>query len=254
MPNIFIDRAPSRCMRGFLLVFAVSLLLLASPVAFAFQSSGAEQFNPSNIVYQIFSYLIFGSVNMRSQAKDYVDVWFALKDNMEVSNDYFLTAYVLQYRIARSSVSPTGMPISVNSSILARVDSASRTNTFLGRLILFFRGAPDDSKARVLVNLLLSLLLSFGICFLICLPLPPGMMSLKSSGIEAFLVAIISTFFLTWFGVTSKFLSLVFIVVLCVLMAILYSVVFAKHSFSNMYGDKSQSYAYPPSPVERRWW
>lgn len=242
----------------------VVFLILSFPVICAQQGqpdpyydpSGAEGFNPSNVIYKFVSYLIFGSVNMRSQAKDYVDVWYAKSSSGENVNDYFLSAYVESYRAAKSSVeswSPEDQP--PDTSIVHEVEAAASTNTFLGRLTLFLKNGPDGAKARVLVNVLLSLLLVFGLCFVICLPLPPGMMSLKSSGIEAFIVAIIATFFLTWFGVTSKFLSLVVIVVMCLLMAILYSVVFARHSIGNMYGDEDiERYRYPPPPRESGWW
>lgn len=255
-PNIFMDLRSFIGVR--LLAFFVIGLFLISPLAFA-QDSGsgslpplypAQSWNPSNFVYQIFSFLIFGSVNMRSQAKDYVDVWWTKRGDALIANPSFLAAYVDWYRVAKSgSYGPA-----VDASIVAEVEQATQSTNFLGRLLTFFREGPDDGKARVLVNLVLSMLLAFGLSFIICLPIPPGIGSLGESGVEAFLVALISTFFLTWFGVTSKFLSLLVIILLSLVMALGYAFLYTKHGISGFYGKKKKGYEYPPYPYERGWW
>jgi len=250
-PNIFIDPWLS-CFMRFVAV-AVIVVLVSSSLAFAQQvpniPSVPESFNPSNVVYQIFSFLIFGSVNMRSEMRDYVDVWYTYRGTNQIMNDQFLTAYVQWYRTAKSGAIYTQ---SMDTSIVPKVKEATKGSNFFGRLLVFMDDAPDSSKARVLVSLILSFLLAFGISFIICLPLPPGIMALGESGIEAFLVALISTVLLTWLGVTSKFWSLLTIIGLAVLMAVVYSFLYAKHGLVGFYLKRKKGYEYPSNPF-RGW-
>ena len=202
-----------------------------------------QAISPQQIVFSILDFFVFGSVTLRSSAVDYVDVYTAYASQGVVLSDIFLDAYVQQYRLVRSQITPyTTSPM--NASMLVTVESFRQQTSFFDRFMLFFfDGAPDGSKARVLLYFFLSFIMSIGICFAICLPLPPDFFGLKSSFVEGFVVALLSTLILSWLGVTSKFFSLLLIIAMCVSISIIYSLVFVKGKIQHR--DQPQYYVVP---------
>ena len=213
-----------------LIVILLPVVLAQSPSPYPYpypSTPGVPQVSLQQIVFSALNFMIFGSVTLRDSAVDYVDVYTAYAAQGTYLTDIFLDAYVQQYRVLRSQISPYSNP--TNATLLITVESYRQRTSFFDRFMQFFFGnTPDVSKARVFLYFFLSFIMSIGTCFAISLPLPPDFFGFKSSFVEGFIVALLSTSLLSFWGVTSRFVSLFLIVLMCVSISIIYSLVFVK--------------------------